>query len=107
MWGHDTAVAETTVRDFHLNWTGTGLVINQGIDDTEALELLDGEYMVSEIASSELREVAILYNVYDSGDTITLEYRHASTELGVSSAGWNSYTGPFISLGFIQVRVTY
>jgi hypothetical protein len=94
------------VRDFNNNWIGDGTIINPGVADTEALQLGSGQSMTSEIVQSDKRQVEILYNTYDTGDNITLEYRHGLTDGACQAAGWNTYTGPFISLGFIQVRVT-
>ena len=106
VWGHDTGVLETVVRNFEGNWTGTGTIENPGTADTERLALNASEYMISELVHSGAIRVKIEYNVYDAGDTINLDYRHGATPEDCTSAGWNDYTGSFESLGYLQVRVT-
>jgi hypothetical protein len=106
VWGHDTGVLETNVRDFNGNWTGTGTIENPGADDTERLALESGENMVSEVVNTGNVSVLIDYNVYAVGDDINLDYRHGATVVACEGAGWNDYTVPFTSLGFLQVRVT-
>jgi hypothetical protein len=106
VWGHDTGVSETVVRNFQNNWTGTGTVGNPGTADTERLELEAGQYMISELVHSGAIRVKIEYNVYSSGDTINLDYRHGATPVACEAADWNDYGGSFDSLGYLQVRVT-
>jgi hypothetical protein len=106
VWGHDTDVLESFVRNFSGNWTGTGAVGNPGTADTERLELESGQYMISELVHSGAILVRIEYNVYASGDTINLDYRHGATPAACEAADWNDYTGSFDSLGYLQVRVT-
>ena len=106
VWGHDTGVSESNVRDFNGNWTGTGAIGNPGVADTERLELEASENMVSEVVATGTVDILIDYNVYDSGDTINLDYRHGATVAACETAGWNDYTVSFMSLGFVQVRVT-
>jgi hypothetical protein len=106
VWGHDTAVLETNIRDFDGNWTGTGDIINPGVDDTECLRLEAGESMTSELVNTGAEDVLIAYNVYAAGDNVTLEYRHAATPVDCLAAAWNAYLAPFTSLGYVQIRVT-
>jgi hypothetical protein len=106
VWGHDTGVLETNVRDFNVNWTGTGAIENPGVADTERLALEASEYMISEVVDTGAVSILIDYNVYSAGDTIDLDYRHGATVAACEGAAWNDYVGPFDSLGFIQVRVT-
>lgn len=104
-WGHDTGVTETNIRDFSGNWTGTGSILGTG--DSERLELNAGEYMVSEIVNTGAYTVTLFQNHYDgTGDNVTLEYRHADSEGDISSASYNTYSGSFTSLGYVQIRVT-
>jgi len=103
VWGHITGVIETNVRTFASNWTGTGAVGGSG--DTERLELDSTEYMVSEVVNTGIKTVQLLQNTYAAGDTVTLKYRHGADEATCLAAGWNTYSTPFISLGYIQVRV--
>ena len=104
VWGHDTGVLETNVRDFTGNWTGTGTVENTG--DAERIAFEVGDVMTSEIVFSDTLTIELLQNVYSAGDTVSLEYRHASTEGGIAGAGWNTYTVKFMSLGYVQVRLS-
>jgi len=106
VWGHDTGVLEAVVHDFQGNWTGTGTIENPGVDDTERLALESTEYMISEVVSTGVVDVIILYNVYAAGDDINLDYRHGDTVANCLAAGWNDYIGPVSSLGYLQVRVT-
>jgi hypothetical protein len=106
VWGHDTGVLEANVRDFQGNWTGTGEIINPGIDDTERICLESGENMVSEVVATGVEDVIILYNVYAAGDAIDLDYRHGNTVANCLAAAWQDYTGAFTSLGFVQVRIS-
>lgn len=103
-WGHDTAVTETNIRDFSGNWTGTGSI--SGAGDAEVLELDSGEYMESEVVNTGTDTVTLLQNEYDiTGDDVTMRYRHGATEAACLIAGWNNYTVPFVSLGYVQVRM--
>ena len=104
-WGHDTGVLETNVRDFTGNWTGTGAIENAG--DAERLALETTEYMISEVVNTGAYTVTLLQNNYDpSGDDVDMDYRHGATEGACEVAGWNNYTVPFASLGYVQIRMT-
>ncbi len=94
---------EDNIRTFADNWTGTGAIENAG--DTERLALEAGEYMIGEVVNTGTITVQLLLNVYSAGDTVTLSYRHAAAQEDVSTADWNVYSVPFVSLGFVQVRV--
>ena len=106
VWGHDTGVLEANVHDFSGNWTGTGEIVNPGVADTERLELAAGEEMISEVVDTGTVDILIDYNVYDVGDNINLDYRHGNTVSACEAAGWNDYTIPFTSLGYVQIKVT-
>ena len=106
VWGHDTGVLEANVRDFQNNWTGTGEIVNPGVDDTETICLDSGEFMISELVHTGAVDVIILQNVYAVGDNVDLDYRHGDTPAACEAAGWNDYVGAFTSLGYIQVRLT-
>ena len=106
VWGHDSGVSEPNVRNFQGNWTGTGTIGNPGVADSERLELEAGEYMVSEIVETGTVTVEVLLNVYQSGDAVTIEYRHGATPNACATASWTSYTGQFSSLGYMQIRLT-
>lgn len=63
--------------------------------------------MESEIVNTGVANVTLLQNHYDpTGDNVTLEYRHAATQAGVSGASYTSYSAPFESLGYVQIKVT-
>jgi hypothetical protein len=104
-WGHDTGVLEANVLDFAGYWTGTGQIYNSG--DNEGIALNSGEYMESNIVNTGTDWVTLLQNEYDeTGDDVTLEYRTAATEGGISAASYTSYTVPFQSLGYVQIKIT-
>lgn len=106
-WGHDTAVTEDNIRNFFGNWTGTGEIVNAGVNDTEAIELEGGEYMISEVVYTGTIDVEITYNQYAAGDAINLDYRHGATSAACQAAAWNDYAGSFTSAGYVQVKVTH
>ena len=98
-------MVENNVRDFSGNWTGTGTILGTG--DAERIELTSGEYMESEVVfSGAIVTVKIYQNKYDqTGDDVTLKYRHGNSESACLAASWNVYTVPFSSLGYVQIRV--
>ena len=102
-WGHDTGVVEDNVRDFAVNWTGTGAI--SGAADAEKLELETGEYMESELVETGVRNVQLLQNNYQAADTVTLKYRTGATDVDTLAAAWQVYAGIFISAGYVQIRV--
>ena len=103
-----TGVLEANVRSFGLgNWTGTGAIEGDAATDAERMELETTEYMVSEIVNTGADWVTLLQNEYDNtGDDVTMEYRHAATVGDVAGAAYGNYTVPFESLGYVQVRMT-
>jgi hypothetical protein len=106
-WGHQTGVVEGNIRDFDGNWTGTGEVVNPGAGDSEQVCLQHAEYMISEIVDTGTQYVQLLQNHYDpTGDDVTLEYRHGNTPAACVAAGWNVYAAIFMSLGFVQIKLT-
>lgn len=103
-WGHDTGVTEANVRDFTGNWTGTGAITGSG--DSERAELETTEYLISEVVNTGAYTVTLTQNKYGSGDSVDLDYRHGADQAACEAASWNNYTGPFTSLGYVQVRIT-
>jgi hypothetical protein len=104
-WGHKTGVTESNIRSYAVNWTGTGGI--SGINDAEKIGLHVGEYMDSEVVETGIRTVELLQNNYDpTGDDVNLDYRHGATEVDCLAAAWNDYTVTFVSLGFVQIRLT-
>jgi len=68
--------------------------------------LESGEYMISEIVDTGLQTVALYQNQYQPGDDVNLDYRHGATPNACAVASWNDYSVPFVSLGYVQIRVT-
>ena len=96
---------EENVRDFAGNWTGSGDI--NGAGDAETICLNTGESMLSEVVYTDEYTVTLVQNVYDpSGDDVDIDYRHGATEGACLAAGWNDYTVPFVSLGYVQIRIT-
>jgi len=103
-WGHDTSVAETNIRNFTGNWTGTALISGSG--DAEELHFDIGEYEESETWNIGARRVKITLDKYASGyGTPTVEYKNGATQVACEADSWHAYTGPFVCSGWIKVRV--
>lgn len=102
-WGHTTGVEEDNIRTFADHWTGTGVIENSG--DAECLTLDAAEYMISEVCETGTYTVELLQNKYDAGDTVGLQYRHGATAEACAAAAWNDYSVPFMSLGYVQIKV--
>ena len=49
--------------------------------------------------------VTLLQNNYSAGDTVILKYRQGATDTACTSASWITYTVPFASSGYAQVRI--
>lgn len=103
VWGQTTGTSETNVRTFATNWTGTGEVTGSG--DSESICLDAGEYMESELINTGTFTVELSQNVYASGDTVTIKYKTGATQADCLAASWTTYSTPFDSLGFVQVRI--
>ena len=71
------------------------------------MTLDDGESMTSLdiVSTGEGVTVTLQLNKYAVGDSATLSYRHAATAGGVLSAEWSVYGSPFVSLGYVQLKV--
>lgn len=102
-WGHVTGVLEDNIRTFTGNWTGTGSIESSG--DLERLALSSGQYMESEVVETSQGEVELLQNEYSEGDSVILKYRQGTSEENCLAASWNTYSVPFSSLGYVQIRV--
>lgn len=101
-----TGVLETNVETFAGNWLGTGVI--SGAGDAETICLAVGEYMESNVVNTGISTIELDQNHYNpAGDALLLKYRTADTEGNCLSAAWNIYTVPFVSLGYVQVRVEY
>lgn len=102
-WGHSTGVTQDNVRTFATNWTGTGHVESSG--DEERLGIHTGEYMESEVVQvTPYYVVTLSQNQYSSGDSATIKYRTGATIEACQAASWSTYSAPFQSLGYVQVR---
>lgn len=102
-WGHITSVVEDNVRTFATNWSGTGNI--SGAGDSETMCVTPIQYMESEIIQTNPVSIELLINNYQAGDTATIKYRTGATGASCQGASWISYTVPFESLGFVQVRI--
>lgn len=96
-------MTEDNTRTFLNNWTGTATVINSG--DNEALEFNAGEYMESEVVETGAYSVSLFQNEYQTGDTVAIKYRHGSSKANCEAAAWAAYIAPFISDGYVQIRL--
>ena len=97
-------MSETNIRTYADHWYGTGIIDGSG--NAEDIILEAGQYMISEvIALSCGGNVEILQNTYAAGDTVAIKYRTGATEGACLDAVWSAYSAPFVSLGYVQVRV--
>ena len=95
-------MTEDNARAFSY-WTGTGAVVDSGDDEKICME--SGEYMESEVVEITVCTVTIAQNTYASGDTAILKYRTGATRPDCLAAAWTTYTVPFVSDEYLQVRV--
>jgi hypothetical protein len=104
-WGHSTGVTEDNVLTFTGHWTGDGSITGAG--DAEQIELDDTETMqTSSVVNTGAVTVTLQKNKYGSGDaSVVLKYRTGATVAACQAAGWSTYTVPFASSGYAQVRV--
>lgn len=102
-WGHDTGVTEDNTRDFTGNWTGTGEI--QGTGDAEKIVLNASEYMESEVVDTGAVQVTLLQNQYQAADNVTIKYRTGNSVANCEAAALSTYTAPFTSSGYVQIRL--
>jgi len=104
-WGHDTGVTEDNTRDFSGNWTGTGTISLSG--DSEIITLNPGEYMESEVIQIS-GQIQVNLNSYApedaSGPAATVEYKTGSDAGSLGS--YQTYSAPFTSDGYVQIKVS-
>jgi hypothetical protein len=105
VYGHSTSVDENNVRTFADNTSGDATATGSG--DAEKLRFKSGEYRETEdIDTSGTPVVIIQKDKYQSGSgTITVKYKTAATQGGLTSESWSTYTVPFESSGWVKVRV--
>lgn len=94
---------EDNVRDFAGNWYGSGTISGSG--DAEQICLEAGEYMISEIVETGDQIIQLLQNNYAAGDDVNMYYRTGATPEACFSAIWTTYSTPFTSLGYVQVKL--
>jgi len=114
VWGHHTGVSETYDEDFFTNWsTDNGWTIsgspgsdNEALDATascDAISISDPWYLGTMTAVIRVDKYQTGY-----GPSPVIHYKTAATGAGLSAASWTLYNGvSFVSLGWIQLRVTH
>jgi Tfp pilus assembly protein FimT len=105
VYGRTTAVDENNVRTFADNTSGTATATGSG--DAEKLRFKVGQNRETEdIDTSGIPVIVIQKDKYDTGfGSITVKYKTAATQAGLTGEGWTTYTVPFSSSGWIKVRV--
>jgi len=103
-FGHDTGVEEDYAED-HASGSGTGTVNSTG--DSETLTVNPGEYWEYPTwyygTGSNAR---ITKDKYLTGSgTINVYYRTGATKGATELLGWTAYSGDFVSLGWVGIRV--
>ena len=106
-WGHDTGVTEDHARDFFGNWTGDGTIINQSVDDTEAIELESGQYMESEVVNVGVHTLVIESDQYVGSGGAVIKYKDGDSEANCEADSWNLYSNPFSSAGYTKIRLEH
>jgi len=67
-----------------------------------------GEYMQSYPVHIGTGTVSIEYDKYDTGSGVppTVEYKDGDSVVNCEADSWNTYSVPFVSSGYVQIRVT-
>lgn len=108
-WGQITGVTQTNIRTFLGNWGGdwggNGTIENT-LDD-ERIAMYSGQFMLSEVINTGPNKVTIKFNQYKNGDYPSggVLYRTGSTIYNVLHSAFQSYTGEFTSLGYVQIEI--
>lgn len=102
-WGHVTGVSESNTRTFVDHWTGTGEI--SSAENNEQIGFGSNKYMMSEIVNTGSKNIELSINVYASGNSVSLLYRTGSTLLDCANSEWSVYGLPFLSLGYVQIRL--
>jgi hypothetical protein len=102
-WGHSSGVTQENTRTFATNWTGTGSASGSG--NAEILTIAEGQYMVSEVVNTGATHYTLALNQYAAGDTVTVKYRTGASSAACQAASYSTYSGSFLSEGFVQVRL--
>jgi hypothetical protein len=63
--------------------------------------------MVGNVVNTGAETVELLQNLYAAGDTVVIKYRTGATVELCEAEAWIAYTVPFVSSGYVQVRIEY
>lgn len=102
-WGQSSGTTTENTSAFTAHWTGTGTITGSG--DSEKIIVSPGEYMESEVVETVIRKIVLRQNKYGAGDDVTISYRTGTTSENCQAASWAVYSVPFVSEGFVQVRL--
>lgn len=103
-WGHDTGVEEINIHDFSGKWSGTGYIAGAG--DAEALFLEEGEYMESETWNIGARRIKVQLDKYGSGfGDPHIKIKDGASQAACEADSWEDYVGPYVSAGWVKVRI--
>lgn len=102
-WGQTSGVIETNTRSFSGYWTGTATIVGAG--DAEYISMINGQYLESEVIKVNSRVMAILSNVYASGNTPIIKYRTAALPSLIEAESWSTYSAPFVASDYMQIRI--
>lgn len=103
-WGHVTGVTQDNTRTFAINWTGTGTISGSG--DSEIVRLKPTEYVESEVVNVGIGTALITLDEYQSGEGAPIvKYKDGDSEANCEADTWNTYTVPFVSQGYVKIRL--
>jgi len=103
-WGHDTAVVEANIRNLTGNWAGTASIAGAG--DAEEVQFSSGEDSVSETWHIGPGRIKITLDKYGSGSGApTVYYKQGNSSANCDSDSWHLYSGSFVNLGWVKVRI--
>ena len=86
-------------------WSGTGIISGSG--DGETITLNDGQYEESEVVDIGANQVEIVIDEYGSGSggPPVIKYKDGDDYANCIADTWHIYTVPFLSTGYVQIRV--
>ena len=96
-------MVEDNIRTFAQDWIGTGSTSGSGDEEIACLDA--GEYLESEVINTGVVQARIRQNVYNSGQSILIKFRHGNSEANCLLDDYENYSVPFESLGFVQIRI--
>jgi hypothetical protein len=106
VFGHEseTFIEEDNIKPYTGNWSGTGAIVGSGND--EKIRLAEGQYMeMDEPWNLTSMRAIVSLNKYGSGDAATIKYKDGDSAANCEADDWNLYTVPFVSSGWIMVRL--